>query len=181
VGVVGWVGSVSLFEIGGGDMGGLRIRTSYAHADIDFEVVYGFLSTSYWCEGIRRDVLLRAVERSLVVSALLENEDGSESQIGFLRIVSDGATFAYMCDVFVLEPYRGKGVFQRMNAAADAHPEITSTRRWMLATLDAHGVYAKLGYTPLASPARWMERMSDRSLWHSAGASSCLPGCSRDC
>ena len=147
-------------------MSQLNIRTSYAHTDIDFELVYSFLSTAYWCEGIRREVLERAVERSLVVSALIKNPDGTEDQIGFVRIVTDGATFAYMCDVFVLEPYRGKGVSKRMLAAADVHPEISSTRRWMLATLDAHEVYAKEGYAPLASPVRWMERISDRSLWH---------------
>lgn len=143
----------------------LNIRISYAHSDVDFEVVYAFLSTSYWSKGIRREVLERAIERSLVVSAFIQNSDGTEAQIGFVRIVTDGAIFAYMCDIFVLEPYRGQGVSKQMLAAADIHPEIPSTRRWMLATLDAHEVYAKSGYTPLASPVRWMERISDRSLW----------------
>ena len=147
-------------------MGQLNIRISYEHSEIDYEVVYSFLSTAYWCAGIRREVLERAIAGSLVVGAFVTNQSGNQEQVGFIRIISDGATFAYMCDVFVLEPYRGQGVSKRMLAAADAHPEITSTRRWMLATLDAHKVYEKTGFTPLASPVRWMERISDRALWH---------------
>lgn len=143
----------------------LGIRTSYLHSDVDFELVFSFLTNSYWSSGISRDVLERAISRSLVVVALRRLEDGSETQVGFIRIITDGATFAYMCDVFVLESHRGAGVSQQMIAAAEAHPEIRSTRRWMLATLDAHTLYAKFGYTPLASPPRWMERKSDESTW----------------
>ena len=140
------------------------IRLSYSHADVDLDVVHGFLSQTYWSPDIRRDVTERAVERSCVVVAL-HAEGGRERQVGFLRIVTDGATFAWVCDVFVLEAFRGRGIARRMLAAADRHPEITSTRRWLLATRDAHHVYARAGYTPLAVPDRWMERVSDPAEW----------------
>jgi len=132
---------------------------------VDFDLVYEILSTSYWSPDISREVLARAIERSLVVIALQRNEDGTESLVGFTRIITDGATFAYVCDVFVLESHRGRGISKQMIAAAEAHPEIASTRRWLLATLDAHALYAKFGYTPLASPTRWMERKSDEASW----------------
>lgn len=156
------------------------VRLSYSHQDLDFDLVYSILSTSYWSPDIRREVLERAIANSLVVVALLRNDDGTESQIGFARIISDGATFAYMCDVFVLESHRGRGISKQMINAADAHPEIGSTRRWMLATLDAHALYAQFGYTPLASPIRWMERMSDETSWKQQQPSESLKDLSSD-
>lgn len=141
------------------------LRMSYAHSDVDLDLVHSFLSGSYWSPDISRDVVERAIQNSLVVVALRTNADGTESQVGFARIISDRATFAYLCDVFVVEGLRGMSIGKRMMAAADAHPEIRSTRRWLLATLDAHTLYSQFGYSPLQSPARWMERKSDESLW----------------
>lgn len=141
------------------------IRVSYAHSDVDLDLVHLFLSTSYWSPDIGREVVERAIQNSLVVVALRTNADGTESQVGFARIISDRATFAYLCDVFVVESHRGVSIGKRLVAAADAHPEIASTRRWLLATRDAHTLYSQSGYSSLQSPDRWMERRSDESLW----------------
>jgi GNAT superfamily N-acetyltransferase len=143
----------------------LDLRVSYSHSDVDLDLVHSFLSASYWSPDISREVVERAIQNSLVVVALRTNEGGTESQVGFARIISDRATFAYLCDVFVVEGLRGMSIGKRLMAAADAHPEITSTRRWLLATIDAHTLYSQSGYTPLQSPGRWMERRSDQSLW----------------
>ncbi|MCA9303220.1 MAG: GNAT family N-acetyltransferase [Phycisphaerales bacterium] len=147
-----------------GDMFDDSIRFSYDHADVDLEFVHGFLRTSYWSPGIRRDVVERAIANSLVVAGLYA-DGATERQISFARIVTDKATFAYVCDVFVVDGFRSKGVGQRMMDAAHEHPAIVGTRRWLLATLDAHGLYQRHGYHSLGSPARWMERMSPPNQW----------------
>jgi len=147
------------------------IRISYDHADVDLDIVHGFLRESYWSPGIRRDVVERAITNSLIVVAL-HADAGVERQIGFARIVTDQATFAYVCDVFILDGFRSRGLGKRMMQAAHEHPAISGTRRWLLATLDAHGVYERIGYQPLGSPARWMERMSPPEQWKEESSNS---------
>ncbi len=120
---------------------------------IDFEVVHGFLASSYWAAGIPRETLRRAIDGSLAFGLY---EDGA--QIGFARVVSDFATFAYLADVFVLEAHRGRGHSRRLMDAVMAHPHLQGLRRWLLVTRDAHGVYAPHGFTALASPHLVMER-----------------------
>ena len=100
-----------------------------------------------------RAVVERAIEHSLCFSAF----DG-EAQVGFARVVTDRATFAYLCDVFVLPPARGRGVSKALMAAIDAHPDLQGLRRFLLATADAHGLYAQHGFAPLTRPERFMER-----------------------
>ena len=129
-----------------------RISTDPAEMDID--LVHGFLrDEAYWCRGVPRAVLEKAIAHSLCFSAF----DG-ERQIGFARVVSDRATFAYLCDVFVLPSARGKGVSKALLRAIDAHPDLQGLRRFLLATADAHGLYAQFGFTPLTKPERFMER-----------------------
>ncbi|KFN50051.1 GNAT family N-acetyltransferase [Arenimonas composti] len=131
---------------------GLRISTDSAEVDLD--VVHGFLSReSYWCPDIPRAVVARAVANSLCFSALLDGR-----QVGFARVVTDRATFAYLADVFVLPEQRGRGISKAIVAAALAHPALRTVRRYMLATADAHGLYAQAGFTALARPERFMER-----------------------
>ena len=77
--------------------------------------------------------------------------------MGFARVVTDRATFAYLCDVFVLEPWRGDGISKFMMECVMAHPELQNLRRWMLATADAHGLYRQFGFGPLGKPERMME------------------------
>lgn len=131
-----------------------ELRISTDPADIDFDVVHGFLSTrAYWCPGIPRAVVERAAANSLCFSALLDGR-----QVGFARVVGDRATFAYLADVFVLPEVRGQGISKALMAAVMAHPDTQKLRRFMLATADAHGLYAQNGFGPLARPERFMER-----------------------
>lgn len=121
---------------------------------LDLDVIHGFLSTSYWSPGIPREVVERAIANSLCFGVYAQ--DGG--QVGFARLVTDRATFAYLADVFVLEEHRGKGVSKRLMEAIVAHPELQGLRRWTLATRDAHSLYARYGFTPIAKPDRMMER-----------------------
>ena len=120
---------------------------------IDFECVHSFLRESYWAKGVPAETLRRAIAGSLCFG-LYEGE----RQIGFARVVSDFATFAYLADVFVVESHRGRGLARRLMDAVDAHPRLQGLRRWMLVTRDAHGLYARYGFTPLAAADRVMER-----------------------
>lgn len=122
-------------------------------ARIDLEVIHGFLATSYWATGIPVDVVQRSLEHSLNFG--LHHE---RAQIGFARIVSDRATVAYVGDVFVLEPWRGRGLSTWLMTCVVEHPELQGLRRWFLLTRDAQALYEKVGFTALRSPERWMER-----------------------
>lgn len=128
----------------------LEITTDPSRFDLD--VIHGFLSRSYWSPAIPRELVARAIEGSLAFAAL---ENGR--QIGFARVITDRATFAYLADVFVLEEFRGGGVASKIMEAIVAHPDLQGLRRWMLVTRDAHPLYEKFGFRPLASPERVME------------------------
>jgi GNAT superfamily N-acetyltransferase len=131
-----------------------ELRISTEHADIDFDVVHGFLGTqAYWCPGIPRDVVERAAANSLCFTALLDGR-----QVGFARVIGDRATFAYLADVFVLPEHRGRGISKALMDTVMAHPELQKLRRFMLATSDAHTLYAQYGFVPVARPDRFMER-----------------------
>jgi len=119
---------------------------------IDLEAIHGFLTTSYWSPAIPREVVERAIAHSLCFGAL----DG-DRQVGFARVVSDRATFAYVCDVFVLESHRGRGVGKSLMAAIMAHPDLQGLRRIMLFSRDAHGLYAQYGFGAARYPDRLME------------------------
>ncbi len=120
---------------------------------IDWGRVHQWLASSYWTPNITLERVRRGAENSaLVLGAYKENE-----QVGYLRVVSDKSRFAYLCDVWVDQEHRGKGLARRMVRVALEHPDFT-TVNWLLATLDAHGVYAKLGFTPLSNPERWMSK-----------------------
>lgn len=133
-------------------LNGLRVSTE--PGDIDFDVVHGFLSRdAYWCQGISRALVERAAAHSLCFSALLDDE-----QVGFARVAGDRTTFAYLADVFVLPTHRGRGISKALMAAVMAHPELQGLRRFLLATSDAHALYAQYGFEPLTRPERFMER-----------------------
>jgi len=123
-------------------------------ARVDLEVVHGFLSRSYWAEGIPRDLVARSIEGSVPFSV----HHDADGQVAFARVITDRATFAYLADVFVVEPHRGHGLADWMMEAIDAHPELQRLRRWMLVTRDAHGLYARHGWAPAARTERLMER-----------------------
>jgi len=127
-------------------------RISLDPADLQLEVIHGFLATSYWSPGIPREAVARGVRHSLVVGAYL-----GAAQVGFARMVTDHASFGYLADVFVLEPHRGRGLARRMVRALLELPEVQDFRRILLATRDAHGVYRECGFGPVARPELLME------------------------
>ena len=122
-------------------------------ARIDLAIVHGFLRSSYWAQNIPFEIVRRSIENSLCFG-LYE----ADKQIGFARVVTDRATFAYLCDVFLIEDYRGRGLAKWLMETILAHPELQGLRRWLLATADAHGLYGQFGFAALDSPAIFMER-----------------------
>jgi GNAT superfamily N-acetyltransferase len=125
-------------------------------ARVDLDVTHAFLSErSYWAAGITREQLERAIANSLVFGIYR-----GDAQVGLARVVTDYAAFAYVADVFVLEEERGKGLSVWLMQTIVAHPHLQGLRRWMLGTRDAHGLYEKVGFRPVAAPERWMEIVS---------------------
>lgn len=119
---------------------------------VDLDVVHRYLSEeSYWAKGVTRDVVERSIAHSLPFSAF----DG-DAQVGFARVITDRATFAYLADVFVLPSHRGLGISKLLMTAILAHPELQELRRWSLVTRDAQGLYAQFGFTGLDLPERHM-------------------------
>lgn len=124
-------------------------------ARIDLDRVHGWLSTdAYWAKGRSRATIARSIEASTVFG-IYRPQDGR--QVAFARAVTDSATFAWLCDVYVDPAERGRGLGTWLAVATKAHFQETGVPRVLLATWDAHGVYAKAGYAPLAVPERWME------------------------
>ena len=121
-------------------------------ARLDVAAVHAYLTTSYWAEGIPLETLERSLKGSICFGLL-----HGARQVGFARIISDGATFAYLADVYVLEEFRGQGLSKWMMECMKKHPDLQGLRRWMLATRDAHGLYRQYGFQPLAKPERFME------------------------
>lgn len=119
---------------------------------LDIAVIHGYLTQSYWSPGIPRAIVERAIANSMCIGLYR----GSE-QVGFARVITDKATFAYLADVFVLEPHRGKGLSKRLMEFIMAHRELQGLRRFMLGTKDAHTLYSMFGFAGLANPARMME------------------------
>lgn len=121
-------------------------------AVIELEVVHRFLTESYWATGIPREVVARSIENSLCFGLYTLGK-----QIGFARVISDYATYAYIGDVFVLESFRGRGLGKWLMECIMQHPGLQGLRRWSLVTRDAHALYAQLGFTPLKKPQNYME------------------------
>src|SRR5262245_55065603 len=135
---------------------GFTISTDPARLDLDG--VYAYLSASYWARGIPREVFERSVRHALAFGIYEDRQGARERQVGFARVVTDFATVAYVGDVFVLEPWRRRGLSRWLMEVITAHPDLQGFRRWILLTRDAHGLYRKFGFTPLAAPDRWMEK-----------------------
>lgn len=127
----------------------IEISAETNRIDIDF--VHTFLTTSYWAKGISREIVARSIANSLCFGVYI-----GDQQVGFARVITDRATFAYLSDVFILEEYQGRGLGKRLIEAILAHPELQGLRRWLLATADAHGLYAQFGFEPLAHPEKYM-------------------------
>ena len=121
-------------------------------AAVDLDAVHAFLRSSYWAADIPRELLARAIANSIPFSVLHDTR-----QVGFARVITDRATFAYLSDVYILEEYRGRGLARRLMEAVMAHPDLQGLRRFSLTTRDAEGLYRQFGFTPLATPARHLE------------------------
>jgi N-acetylglutamate synthase-like GNAT family acetyltransferase len=120
---------------------------------LDSEVIYDFLSRAYWAQGRARSIIELSLKNSLVFGLYDEGR-----QIGLARVVTDHATFAWLCDVFIHEDYRGRGMGKWLMASILSHPDLQGLRRFLLATRDAHRLYSQFGFTALNNPDRWMER-----------------------
>jgi GNAT superfamily N-acetyltransferase len=119
----------------------------------DLDLIHSFLTNSYWAEGIPRDIVQKSIENSLCFGLYDQGK-----QVGFARVITDRATFAYLADVFIVESHRGQGLSKRLMEAIVAHPDLQGLRRWSLITRDAHGLYEQFGFKPLPTPERWMEK-----------------------
>jgi GNAT superfamily N-acetyltransferase len=123
---------------------------------LDVDVICDFLARAYWAQGRPRERTERALRNSLVFG-LYDND--SSHQIGLARVISDYSIFAYLCDVFIHEDYRGQGLGQWLLQSILAHPDLQGLRRWALVTRDAHSLYQQYGFTPLQDPNTWMEML----------------------
>ncbi len=131
--------------------GEFAIDTDKARLDVD--AIQAFLvNDSYWARTRTREQTETAIENSICFGLY-----HGDRQIGFARVVSDRATFAYVGDVYVIDEFRGQGLSKWLMATMLDHPELQGLRRWILATRDAHGLYAQFGFTELVHPDRWME------------------------
>ncbi len=120
---------------------------------VDLDVVHGFLAQAYWCAGISRALVARSIEHSVPFGIYCGRE-----QVGFARVISDHATFAYLADVFVKEEHRGKGLGKWLIETIVSHPELQGLRRFVLATRDAQELYRKFGFVEVGERPTYMHR-----------------------
>ena len=119
---------------------------------LDLVMIHGFLKESYWARDIPFEVVEKSVRNSLCFGMY-----ESEKQIGFARLITDYSVFAMLADVFILEPYRGKGLSKWLMECIMAYPELKGLRMWLLGTRDAHGLYKQFGFVPLKNPEFFMQ------------------------
>lgn len=122
---------------------------------LDLNIIHQFLASSYWAKGLPLEVLQRSIQNSLIFGLYK-----GKQQIGFARLITDHATFAYVADVFILEPFREQGLGKWLIETIISYPELQGLRRWLLATKDAHELYRRFGFTELKNSDRLMEKWS---------------------
>ena len=169
-----------------------RFTISTDPARLDRTRIQEFLSTSYWAPGIPRDVVDRAIEGSLCFGVYDDGRgeatprrrsgrakrgqsaEESSVQVGFARVITDQATFAYVADVFVVESHRGQGLGVWLMETIRAHPRLQGLRRWSLVTRDAHALYRRVGFADVENPSRWME-IVDRDVYRRGAPATAAP------
>jgi GNAT superfamily N-acetyltransferase len=119
---------------------------------LDLDAICDMLSRAYWAQGRSKEKIMRTLEHSLCFGVY-----HADRQVGLARVITDYTTFAWLCDVFIHEDFRGQGLGRWLVETALNHPELRGIRRWMLATRDAHGLYQQFGFSPMKNPDRWME------------------------
>jgi GNAT superfamily N-acetyltransferase len=121
-------------------------------ARFDIKVIHGYLSRSYWAEGIPVEIVSRSIEHSLCFGVYC-----GDDQVGFARVITDYATFGYLADVFIIEEHQGHGLGKWLMEVITSHPQLQGFRKWMLATRDAHALYRKFGFVGPGKPESIME------------------------
>jgi N-acetylglutamate synthase-like GNAT family acetyltransferase len=137
----------SIFEKQSGE---ITISCDKSRLDVDF--IHGELNRTYWAQGIPREILERAIANSLCFGVYRHGK-----QVGYAAVVTDQATFAWLCDVIITESERGRGLGKLLISTIVTHPGLQGLRRFMLGTRDAHGLYARFGFEPLDEPGRFMQ------------------------
>lgn len=130
---------------------------------LNLDVIHSFLVRSYWNRGIPKALVVRSIDHSLNFGLF-----DQQQQIGFARVVTDHTHFAYLCDVFILEPYQGTGLGRWMLECILACPSLQGLRNFLLATADAHEFYRSQGFHELVQPERWMQKQADRPWFQAA-------------
>jgi GNAT superfamily N-acetyltransferase len=137
---------------------------------LDLDLIHSFLSESYWAANRKREIIIKSVEHSMCFGVYIVKQNDPEpipvnlnmnattQQVGFARVITDHATFAYLADVFITENHRGKGLSKWLIDSIVNHPSLQGLRRWTLATRDAHGLYEQFGFQSFSHPERWMEK-----------------------
>lgn len=146
-------------------VGGIRYEIDTDKTRLDIALIHGFLASSHWAAGISRPVLERAIAHSLAFGVYR-----GRHQIGFARVVTDRATFAYLADVFVLAEERNRGLGGWLVRSILAHPDLQGLRRWLLGTRDAHRLYRRCGFTDPPPPFSFLERLERGGHAAAAGA-----------
>lgn len=143
---------------------------------LDLPAIHAFLTRSYWSPGIGLGRVERAIRNSLCFAAYdhaVARADGRPNLpglVGFARVVTDRATFAYLCDVFVIDSHRGRGISKQLVQAVVDHPDLAGLRRFALFTKDAHTLYTRFGFTPTPDPSRYLERVDREGYLRDADA-----------
>ncbi|EOG5905603.1 GNAT family N-acetyltransferase [Vibrio vulnificus] len=132
-------------------MQGYRVTTD--QSEMDFSVIFDFISKSYWAKGIPQATMHKAIDNAFCFAVLQDNGE----LVGFARLITDKATFAYLADVFILPQHRGQGLSKWLMEKIIAHPELQGLRRMILATRDAHGLYKQFGFTPIEPVENFMQ------------------------
>ena len=130
-----------------------NFKISTDKSKLNFNVIYNFIANSYWAKGIPNSVMQKAIDNSMCFGVYSADNE----QVGFARVVTDNATFAYLADVFITPDLQGNGLSKLLIKTIVEHPELQGLRRFLLATSDAHGLYAQYGFKPIDNPALLMQ------------------------
>ncbi len=141
---------------------------SDARERIDLDAVHAFLTRSYWSPGVPRATVEKAAANSMVFGVY---RTGDAAQVGYARVITDQATYAYLSDVFILEGFRGRGLSKALIGHILSHPQLQGLRRWALLTWDAQRLYEQFGFGYLEDPRRYMERVNRTNAPASSHAS----------
>lgn len=134
-----------------------NLKVSSDKSLLDINLIYSFLTNAYWSKGKSKEVVEESIKNSICFGIYLDDK-----QIGFARVISDKITLAYLLDVFIIEPHRGKGYSKILITYILNYPHLAKVKKWMLATSDAKGLYEKFGFHELKNPGSFMEKLTKK-------------------